>query len=129
VRTRPIQLNVGDRFARVAWCVSNPRPRSSLVVPATVTSLVELLELRALAQTAAVAYTFLRDGERDERTITYGQLDARAHRLGASLCREELRGERCCSSSSPTSNSSSRSLGVCMAAPSRSRCTRPTRPA
>jgi len=51
----------------------------------TPVTLVELLRLRALRQPDRTAYTFLSDGEREEATLTYGQLDARARAVGARL--------------------------------------------
>ena len=49
------------------------------------TTLVELLRVRAESQPDKNAYTFLSDGETEETTLTYGQLDQRAAAIGARL--------------------------------------------
>ncbi len=57
-------------------------------------TLIALLRRRALRQPAQRAYTFLLDGEREERPLTYGELDRQARAIAAllqSFCRE---GER-----------------------------------
>ena len=59
--------------------------------PATV---VELLRRRALEQPERLAYTFLRDGEREEDALTYGELDGRARAIGAMLQSAGLSGAR-----------------------------------
>ncbi len=48
-------------------------------------TLVELLQLRALHQPEKVLYTFLVDGEKEELTLTCGELDRRARSLSAWL--------------------------------------------
>src|SRR5207245_1363749 len=45
----------------------------------------DLLRHRARVQADDVAYTFLRDGERDEQRITYAELDRRARAIAANL--------------------------------------------
>src|SRR5262249_26550022 len=46
-------------------------------------NLVEILGVRATVQPHEPAYTFLADGEREERLLTYSQLDRQAKSLGA----------------------------------------------
>lgn len=54
----------------------------SSTVPTTVT---ELLDARAAAASQEPAYTFLVDGERDERTLTFAELAARARQVAAAM--------------------------------------------
>src|SRR5690348_16151213 len=56
--------------------------------------LVHLLRLRGEERAERVAYTFLRDGETEEATLRYGELDTRARAIGAALERLGGRGER-----------------------------------
>ena len=48
-------------------------------------SLVDLLSQRAIYQKNQIAYTFLKDGENKEITITYGELDRKARLIGGLL--------------------------------------------
>src|SRR5215510_1313736 len=48
-------------------------------------TLVELLRARAGSQSDKNAYTFLIDGETEETSLTYGELDQRARAIGALL--------------------------------------------
>jgi amino acid adenylation domain-containing protein len=48
-------------------------------------TLVDLLRWRALTQPDKAAYTFLTDGESEEVTLTYGELDRQARAIGACL--------------------------------------------
>ncbi len=48
-------------------------------------TLVEVLRRRAAEEPERIAFTFLVDGERDERSMTYGELDARARRIAAAV--------------------------------------------
>src|SRR5215207_3412691 len=57
-------------------------------------TLVELLRLRAAAHPDRLLYTFLRDGEREEANLSYGELDRRARVVAARLQRSEARCER-----------------------------------
>lgn len=57
-------------------------------------TLVELLRWRALHQSAQRAYTFLVDGEAEEVSLTYGELDHQARVIGAQLQRLGAAGER-----------------------------------
>lgn len=58
-------------------------------------TLVELLEHRASEQTEQLLYTFLDEAESAApATMTYGELDRRARRIGASLQALAARGER-----------------------------------
>ena len=52
-----------------------------------VRTLADVLRARAARDADRTAYTFLADGERDERTLTYGALDAQAGRVAAALAR------------------------------------------
>ncbi len=57
-------------------------------------SLVGLLRARAAADPGRMAFTFLADGERDERHLTYGELDRRARAVAAHLQALSMAGER-----------------------------------
>ncbi|MDB4995741.1 MAG: peptide synthetase, partial [Myxococcaceae bacterium] len=48
-------------------------------------NLVELLELRSADDRARRVFTYLRDGERDEETLDYGELGRRARAIGVLL--------------------------------------------
>ena len=48
-------------------------------------TLIELLRARAGSQPDKNAYTFLLDGETEETSLTYGELDQRARAIGARL--------------------------------------------
>jgi acyl-CoA synthetase (AMP-forming)/AMP-acid ligase II len=55
---------------------------------------VELLRWRAQTQPDKVAYTFLVDGEREELTLTYQQLDQQARAIAVQLAGLGAAGER-----------------------------------
>ncbi len=55
---------------------------------------ISLLRDRSAAQPDRVAYRFLRDGERDEVTLTYGALDRRARALAVRLAGRFAPGSR-----------------------------------
>lgn len=55
---------------------------------------ITLLRHRAAAQPERLAYRFLRDGERDEVTLTFAALDRRARAIGASLAKRFAPGSR-----------------------------------
>jgi amino acid adenylation domain-containing protein len=57
-------------------------------------SLIHLLRQRAQDQPERRVYTFLRDGERDEVHLTYGQLEREARAIAAWLLSRRLKGER-----------------------------------
>lgn len=57
-------------------------------------TLVELLQSRANLQPDETLYTFLRDGEMQEQSWTYAQLDQKARAIGARLQQLGARGER-----------------------------------
>jgi len=59
--------------------------------PAT---LVQLLRWRALTEPDKIAYTYLKDGEKKEIRLSYGELDRRARAIAASLMSKGLTGER-----------------------------------
>jgi amino acid adenylation domain-containing protein/non-ribosomal peptide synthase protein (TIGR01720 family) len=58
------------------------------------TTLIELLRSRALQHPEKLAYTYLRDGETEEASLTYGELDRRARKLAASLQAAGATGQR-----------------------------------
>ncbi|MET0395452.1 MAG: fatty acyl-AMP ligase, partial [Longimicrobiaceae bacterium] len=62
--------------------------------PHDVSTLVELLRLRAEADPDRIAYTFLLNGEVEEGHVTYGELDLRARAVAARLQALGARGER-----------------------------------
>lgn len=55
---------------------------------------ITLLRHRAAAQPERLAYRFLRDGERDEVTLTFAALDRRARAIGANLAKRFAPGSR-----------------------------------
>ncbi|WP_414620769.1 amino acid adenylation domain-containing protein [Calothrix sp. CCY 0018] len=57
-------------------------------------TVVELLRLRSSKQPLGNAFTFLLDGETEETTLTYQELDRRARRIAAQLQAQGLAGER-----------------------------------
>ena len=57
-------------------------------------TLVELLRRNAQRWPDEVAYIYLADGERDERPLTWGQLQTRARQVGAALRARGLSGQR-----------------------------------
>ena len=59
-----------------------------------VSTLVELLRLRADEDPDRCAYTFLLNGEVEEGHVTYGELDRRARAIGSRLQALDARGER-----------------------------------
>lgn len=63
----------------------------SSIEPITVT---ELLDARASASSSEPAYTFLVDGERDERTLTFAELAFRARRVAAAMLEQGEAGGR-----------------------------------
>src|SRR5215211_6969971 len=61
---------------------------SSYNAPSNITStstMVDLLRYRAVVQADQRAYTFLPDGELEEVSFSYGELDQRARVIAASL--------------------------------------------
>jgi amino acid adenylation domain-containing protein/non-ribosomal peptide synthase protein (TIGR01720 family) len=71
------------RYASVSW--DRPWDESDLV---------QICGWRATEQRDDVAYTFLADGETDERNLTYGELDARARAIAVALRRRAAPGDR-----------------------------------
>ena len=65
----------------------------SLTTP-KVDTLVQLLQWRAQQQPDRVAYTFLVDGEKDEASLTYQELDCRAKMIAARLQQAGLAGKQ-----------------------------------
>jgi acyl transferase domain-containing protein/acyl-CoA synthetase (AMP-forming)/AMP-acid ligase II/NADPH:quinone reductase-like Zn-dependent oxidoreductase/NAD(P)-dependent dehydrogenase (short-subunit alcohol dehydrogenase family)/acyl carrier protein len=62
--------------------------------PVPPTTLVEMLALRARKHPDRVAYVFLVDGENEQISITYGQLERRCRALGRMLIEMGMSGER-----------------------------------
>ena len=60
----------------------------------TVSSLVELLQQRAVSTPERVAYRFFADGESAESSITYGELNLRARSIAVCLQKTDAFGER-----------------------------------
>ena len=58
-------------------------------------TLLELLRTRAGSQADKNAYTFLIDGETEETSLTYGELDQRARAIGARLQSLSAKGSTC----------------------------------
>nr|VFJ52093.1 MAG: Acyl-CoA synthetase (AMP-forming)/AMP-acid ligase II [Candidatus Kentron sp. FW] len=58
------------------------------------TTLVELLRYRAQTQPDKITYTFLKDGEVEEASLTYGQLDLQARAIAARLQEIATPGDR-----------------------------------
>jgi amino acid adenylation domain-containing protein/non-ribosomal peptide synthase protein (TIGR01720 family) len=58
------------------------------------TTLIELLDQRALHQPDQLAYTFLLEGETSELHLTYGELERRARAIGAALQLSGVKGDR-----------------------------------
>src|SRR5205085_4424066 len=54
-------------------------------VPSTCTTLIDVLRLRAEVQPNREVFTFLVDGETQEVSLTYGELDRRARAIAAQL--------------------------------------------
>jgi acyl-CoA synthetase (AMP-forming)/AMP-acid ligase II len=69
-------------------------PGDVLPPPRDLASLVALLRFRAERQAGQTLYTFLADGQGDETSITYGELDRRARAIAVALSRRGLAGER-----------------------------------
>src|SRR5712691_6343863 len=57
-------------------------------------TLVDLLLWRALHEPERQAYTFMADGEQEERHLTYGELDRQARAIGSLLQKQGVSGER-----------------------------------
>ncbi len=69
----------------------------ALFVPesnAPISTFVELLHVRALRQPDECAYIFLQDGDAEERSISYLELDRQVRVLGSRLCELGAAGER-----------------------------------
>lgn len=59
-----------------------------------VTTLIDLLKLRASQHPEKLAYTYLVDGEEQAVSITYAELDLQARAIGNQLARQGLGGQR-----------------------------------
>ena len=57
-------------------------------------TLIDLLQHRVFHQANKIAYIFLRDGEIEENTLTYQELDQQARAIAAQLCNQALPGAR-----------------------------------
>jgi len=58
------------------------------------TSLVDILQWRAINEPNRLAYRFLLDGEQDEELLSYSELDRRARSIGALLQSSVKTGDR-----------------------------------
>src|ERR1017187_1220755 len=63
-------------------------------LPETVCSLVDVLRFRALQQPEKVAFTFLADGETEQSSLTYGELDQKVRALAGRLQSLGAKGQR-----------------------------------
>lgn len=70
------------------------RPQGRDDAPARWRNLVEVAQYRGRHQRDKVAFTFLKDGETEVATLTYGELDRRARLAGGELRRRGATGER-----------------------------------
>ncbi len=57
-------------------------------------TLVDLLRWRATTEPDKIAYTYIKDGDKKETSLTYGELDSRAQSIAAMLQQKGLSGER-----------------------------------
>jgi amino acid adenylation domain-containing protein len=73
---------------------ANPSREHIAGTAAEPSTVVELLQRRALRQPDTLAFTFLADGEEEEAGLTYGQLDRQARSIAAWLQQLRLAGER-----------------------------------
>ena len=71
-----------------------PAIHSSTQYPFTVATLADCLRLHAEWQPQRVAYRFLKDGEIEDRTITYGELDLAARGVAMLLEKHSALGDR-----------------------------------
>ena len=69
-------------------------------------TLVDVLGRRAESEAERIAYTFLVDGEGDERALTYAELDAEARRIAVALAAHGGSERERCWCSIPDSTSS-----------------------
>ncbi|MCZ7672476.1 MAG: AMP-binding protein [Chloroflexi bacterium] len=60
----------------------------------TFSTLLDMLRQRAESSPNKLLYSFLADGEEDERPLTYGQLDQRARQIAALLQQQGKIGDR-----------------------------------
>jgi amino acid adenylation domain-containing protein len=67
---------------------------SSAQHPFTVSTLADCLRLHAEWQPQRIAYRFLKDGESEDRTISYGELDLAARGVAALLEKHSVLGDR-----------------------------------
>lgn len=67
---------------------------SDYSIPDEYSSLIALLQSRAIHQPYQVAFTFVQDGELEEVHLTYEELDRQAKAIGALLQRQGAAGER-----------------------------------
>ena len=76
-------------------------------------TLLEMLRSWAGRMETRALYTFLVDGDSQEKTYTYRDLEIQARRIGAFLQQAKLKGKGPCSSMSRGWNTSALSLVVC----------------
>lgn len=68
--------------------------QSSAQTPFTTSTLMDCLRLHAEQQPQKIAYRFLKDGEVEERSITYRELDLAARSVAALLAKHSVTGDR-----------------------------------
>ena len=73
---------------------ANPSTERLTDSASTFVTVVELLQRRALEQPDDLAYTFLADGDEEEASLTYGQLDRRARAIATWLQHLKVKDER-----------------------------------
>ncbi|HYL97463.1 MAG TPA: AMP-binding protein, partial [Blastocatellia bacterium] len=61
---------------------------------ASLSSLIEVMQVRAAEQPNGRAFTYLGDGETEAGSLTYGEIDRRARAIAATLQRYEIGGQR-----------------------------------
>lgn len=68
--------------------------KSSKEISHNCSTVVDVLRLRSSTQPTRRAFTFLEDGESQEATLTYQQLDKRSRAIASQLQALNLKGER-----------------------------------
>ncbi len=71
-----------------------PLREDPAVAPFQASSLVDIVRARARVQETEVAYRFLVEGDEDELSLTYAELDAKARTIAAWLQERRTEGER-----------------------------------
>ncbi len=82
------------RMVTTAMNERTPLREDPAADPLQASSLVEIVRARARLQRTNIAYRFLLDGDQDEISLTYGELDERARAVAAWLQKRGTKGER-----------------------------------